>query len=112
MKCGCAASTTDISQFESVKVTRPPVPATLPVNFSISSKKIGSRIVTVNDSHFDSSTLLLNAEGRPNAASLAASVSHSFQAPSVLPSLPCNSAGRVIEPRLEAVVIDPLVTNT
>src|ERR1700687_148675 len=105
MKGGWAASTTDISQFESVKVTRPPVPATLPVKFSISSKKIGSRIVTVNDRHFDLSTFPLNAAGRPNAASFAASVSHNAQAPSVLPSLACNSAGRVIEPRLEAVVI-------
>jgi hypothetical protein len=82
------------------------------VNFSISSKNVESRIVTVNDSHFESSTLPLKAEGLPNSACFFARVSHSAQEPSVSPSLAVNSAGRVIDPRLEADVIEPLVTNT
>ena len=41
------------SQAESTKVTSPPVPARLPENRSIASKKTGSRNVTVNDSHQD-----------------------------------------------------------
>ena len=47
-------NTTDISQLESLNVTRPPVPALLPENASILSKKRGSRQVTVNDSQYDS----------------------------------------------------------
>src|SRR5215472_1370220 len=102
--------TTDISQFDSTKETRPPVPETFPVSCSISLKKVGSRIVTVNDSHFDASTLLLNAAGRPQSECFAASVSHKAQEPSA--SFPSNLGGVVIDPRLEAAVIEPFVTNT
>ena len=43
-----------ISQDESLKVISPPLPASLPENFSISWKKVGSLVVTVNDSQVES----------------------------------------------------------
>src|ERR1035438_10914590 len=40
-KCGWWASTMDISQFESLSVTSPPMPASLPLNWLIASKNRG-----------------------------------------------------------------------
>jgi hypothetical protein len=57
----------DISQFESLNVTSPPVPASLPLNRFISSKNAGSLSVTVNDSQHDCAMQLLNAAGLPNS---------------------------------------------
>src|SRR5450759_942444 len=81
MKWGWRGSTIDISQRESTKVTRPPVPALLPVNASMRLKKAESRSVTVNDSHFDSSILRLKTGGRPKSGCVLASVSQSAHDP-------------------------------
>src|SRR5207237_7133653 len=96
-KCGWWYSTTDISQLESCKDTRPPVPALLPENDSIWSKKRVSRQVTVKDSHQDSGIEALNAAGLPNAGRPLAIFSHSAQ-PSLSVLVRCVG-GSVIEPR-------------
>src|SRR5579864_4326475 len=80
-KCGWCGSTTDISQRESLKVTRPPVPGLLPVKASILSKNTVSFNVTANDSHDDSAMLLLKAAGLPNSGRPSASFSHNTQPP-------------------------------
>ena len=82
-KWGWWASTTDMNQLESVSVTRPPVPAGLPVKCSMCSKNAGVRWVTVNDIQFDRSTSPQNTRGRPKAGSFAAIRSHRAHAPSL-----------------------------
>src|SRR5512135_3002365 len=99
-----------MSQLESVNVTNPPVPALLPVKHSISSKNVGSRSVVVNDSHFEPSMSLLNGTGLPNSGFRFEIVSHRAHSPPV--SFVFSSGADVIEPRLEAAVIEPIVTNT
>ena len=98
------------SQLESLNVIRPPLPASLPLNCCISWKNVGSCIVTVNDSHKDSSMWLSNAAGLPNSGRPAAMVSHSRHAPLRLPR--SIAGGSVIEPNFLSAVMEPLVTNT
>src|SRR5665647_1776641 len=95
----------DISQFESLNVTSPPVPASLPLNLSIWSKNSGCFSVTVNDSQQDCAMQLLNAAGLPKCGRPAASFSHSAQLP--LSALVSFAGALDIEPRLEASVMDP-----
>ena len=73
------------------------MPALLPVNASIRAKKVGSLRLTVKDSHFDSSMLPLNADGRPKSACFLASVSHSAQEPPTY--FEPSTGAEVIEPR-------------
>src|SRR5256885_17225558 len=99
MKCGWWASTIDMSQFESLKVTKPPVPASLPLNCAIASKNSGFCSVTVNDSQQDCAMQLLKAPGLLKPGRFVARFSHSVQPPpSVL--LRCGGAS-LIQPRLD-----------
>src|SRR5579872_786415 len=103
-KCGWCARTTDINQRESLKVTRPPLPALLPVNASILSKNMLSLSVTAKDSQQDSGMLLLKAAGLPNSGRPSANFSQSDQPP--LSCFVSCSGGRVIEPKLDASVME------
>src|ERR1700722_3566130 len=95
----------DISQFESLNVTRPPVPGSFPLNRSISSKNVGFFRVTVNDSQEDCAIEPLNAAGLPNSGRPSASFSQRVQPP--LSALLSGVGAVVIEPKLDASVIDP-----
>ncbi len=99
------------SQLESLNVISPPLPASLPLNFSISSKKVGSLVVTVNDAQVESVIEELKTVGSPSRPGrFAASVSHSCQEPA---SPEVSSTGAVsVEPSVESAVIEPLVTST
>src|SRR5512144_713795 len=98
-----------MNQLESVMVTSPPVPALLPVKPSMWSKKVGSFSVTVNDIHFDCSTLPQNTCGRPNAPSFMAIRSHNAHDPVSLIGL--SGAGVVMLPVDELSTIEPRVAN-
>src|ERR1039458_4729659 len=109
-KCGCWASTMDVSQFESLNVTSPPVPASLPLNCCILSKNAGFFSVTVNDSQQDCAMQLLKATGLPNCDRPFASFSQRVQPP--LSTLVSFLGALVIEPRLEASVMEPFCMKT
>ncbi len=83
-KCGGWGTTADISLLESLNVIAPPVPGLLPVNSSIRRTSAGVCIVSVKDSHLLSSTLPLNALGRPKPGAFRAMFSQSVHAPSHL----------------------------
>src|ERR1700736_4944582 len=100
----------DMSQFESLNVTSPPVPGSLPLNCLILSKKAGFFSVTVNDSQQDCSMQLLKAAGLPNWGRPCASFSQRVQPP--LSALVSLGGALVIDPRLEASVMEPFCTKT
>src|ERR1035438_3350630 len=100
----------DISQSESLNVTNPPVPGSFPLNSVIWSKNAGFFSVTVNDSQQDCAMQLLKAAGLPNCGRPAAIFSQSVQPP--LSSLVSFSGALLIEPRLEASVMEPFCRKT
>src|SRR5271165_4574443 len=100
----------DISQLESLKVTSPPVPASLPVNRYMPSKNAGLRSVTVNDSQQDCAILPLKALGSPNSGRPSASFSQRHHPP--LSNLVSFLGALAIDPRLEASVMDAFCTMT
>src|SRR5476649_860096 len=100
----------DISQRESLNVTRPPVPARLPLKRSILSKNTLSFKVTVYDAHHDSGMLELNVAGRPKSGRPSAIFSHSSQP--WLSFFVRRGGALVIVPKLDASVIEALVKNT
>src|ERR1017187_5825773 len=100
----------DVSQFESLNVTSPPVPASLPLNCCILSKNAGFFSVTVNDSQHDCAMQLLKAAGLPNSDRPFASFSQRVQPP--LSTLVSFLGALVIEPRLEASVMEPFCMKT
>src|ERR1035441_10089642 len=86
----------DVNQFESLNVTSPPVPASLPLNCCILSKNAGFFSVTVNDSQQDCAMQLLKATGLPNCDRPFASFSQRVQPP--LSTLVSFLGALVIEP--------------
>src|ERR1700690_1741311 len=100
----------DISQFESLNVTSPPVPGSLPLNLVIRLKNAGFFSVTVNDSQHDCAILLLKTEGFPNSGWPTASFSQSAQP--LLSALVNFLGALVMEPTLEASVIEPFWKKT
>src|ERR1700737_3272333 len=100
----------DISQFESLNVTRPPVPGSFIVNRCIASKNAGLFSVTVNDSQHDWAMQLLNAAGLPNSGRPRATFSHKSQL--LLSALVSSGGTLVMEPRLDASVMEPFWRNT
>src|SRR3954470_10667911 len=100
----------DVSQFESLKVTGPPVPASLPLNAFIASKKCGVLHVTVKDSQLDSAIDELDAAGLPNSGRPAAIFSQSAQL--WQSALVRRDGGLSCVPRLVASVIEPFWKNT
>src|ERR1035438_10702021 len=89
----------DISQLESLNVTRPPVPGSSDLNWVIWSKNAGFFSVTVNDSQLDCATQLLKAAGLPNPGRGSASFSQSGQPP--LSAFVRLAGAPVIDPRTE-----------
>src|ERR1035438_8440820 len=100
----------DISQFESLNVTSPPVPCSFPLNCSIVSKKAGFLSVIVNDSQHDCAMQRLKAAGLPNSGRPSASFSQRSQPP--LSALVSLRGAHVIDPRLEASVMEPFCKKT
>src|ERR1700677_3350026 len=99
------------SQLESLNVISPPLPASLPLNSSISVKNAGSCVVTVNDSQVESAIEESKASGLPSSPGrLAARFCHSCQDPDD-PDVSSTGAA-VVDPVVEFAVIDPLVTST
>src|ERR1035437_7365496 len=100
----------DISQLESLNVTRPPVPSSFPLNWVIWSENAGFFSVTVKDSQLDCAMQLLKAAGLPTPGRPSASFSQSVKPP--LSALVNLAGALVIEPRLEASVMEPFCRKT
>jgi hypothetical protein len=99
-----------MSQDESLKVTRAPVPGSLPEKSSIRRKNVGLRNVTVKDSHRDRSVLPSKTEGRPSSGRSLARLSQRHQEASGSPGT--GEGGEVIDPKRESAVMEPRVTKT
>jgi hypothetical protein len=76
LKCGCAATTIDISHPEALNVISAPLPALFLENFSIISRNFVPLHVTVKDSQLESSAFPKNGFGLPSPFFFAAIFSH------------------------------------